>query len=157
MASVHSTFMATFISRNPDETFALGERWGNAAAPGWVIGLTGDLGSGKTQLVKGLARGLGIVARVTSPTFALINEYNEGRLFLAHLDLYRLETPAQILGAGLQVYFEQPTGVTVIEWCERWPALADPACTPKGVRFRRVKFTPLAETERQIDYEDLGH
>jgi len=149
--------MATFISRSPDETLALGERWGKAAAPGWVIGLTGDLGSGKTQLVKGLARGLGILDRVASPTFALVNEYKEGRLSFAHLDLYRLDTPAQILGAGLEVYFEQPPGVTVIEWCERWPAFADPAFVPNGFRFRRVRFTQTAETERRIDYEDLGH
>ena len=70
--------MATFISHSPEETAALGEQWGRAAASGWLIGLSGDLGAGKTQLVKGLARGLGSSARVHSPTFALLNEYAAG-------------------------------------------------------------------------------
>ena len=115
--------MATFISHSPEETAALGERWGRDAAPGWVIGLSGDLGAGKTQFVKGLARGLGITARVHSPTFALVNEYPGGRLPLAHLDLYRLDAPEQILAAGLEEYLRRPSGVTVVEWCERWPEL----------------------------------
>ena len=104
--------MPTLISYSPAETEALGENWGRDAQRGWVIGLSGDLGAGKTQLVKGLARGLGIAARVHSPTFTLVNEYGGGRLRLFHLDLYRLETRAQILGAGLEEYL-QPDGVTV--------------------------------------------
>jgi len=72
--------MATFISHNPEETQTLGEEWGRLARRGWVIGLTGNLGAGKTQLVKGLARGLGIQGRIQSPTFALINEHREGRV-----------------------------------------------------------------------------
>ena len=111
--------MDTHISHSPEETAALGEAWGRDARPGWVIGLSGDLGAGKTQLVKGLARGLGATARVHSPTFALVNEYGGGRLPLSHLDLYRLETQEQILGAGLEEYL-RPAGVTVIEWVERW-------------------------------------
>jgi tRNA threonylcarbamoyladenosine biosynthesis protein TsaE len=111
--------MVTCISHNPDETVALGEKWGRVAKNGLVIGLCGDLGAGKTQLVKGLARGLGIAARVHSPTFALVNIYNDGRLTLFHLDLYRLETREQILAAGLEEYLK-PEGVTVIEWAERW-------------------------------------
>ena len=110
--------MPTLITHNPAETEMLGERWGRAAQSGWVIGLSGDLGAGKTQLVKGLARGLGIAARVHSPTFTLVNEYGGGRLRLFHLDLYRLETHAQIVAAGLEEYL-QPDGVTVIEWADR--------------------------------------
>ena len=64
--------MATFISHSPAETEALGQAWGRTAQSGWVIGLSGDLGAGKTQLVKGLARGLDIPALVHSPTFALV-------------------------------------------------------------------------------------
>src|SRR5689334_15642900 len=111
--------MATFISHSPADTETLGENWGRAAERGLVIGLTGELGAGKTQLVKGLARGLGIVSRVHSPTFTLVNEYNGGRLRLFHLDLYRLETLEQIISAGLEEYL-QPDGVAVIEWAERW-------------------------------------
>ena len=110
--------MATFISHSPAETEALGEQFGRTAGRGWVIALSGELGAGKTQFVKGLARGLGITARVHSPTFTLINEYGGGRLKLFNLDLYRLETPGQILAAGLEEYF-QPDGVAVIEWAER--------------------------------------
>src|SRR3954462_1463683 len=111
--------MGMFISHSPAETAALGEEWGRAAQSGMVFGLSGELGAGKTQLVKGLARGLNIVERVHSPTFALINIYEGGRLTLFHLDLYRLETPEQIAAAGLEEYL-QPKGISVIEWAERW-------------------------------------
>src|SRR3989442_8286824 len=111
--------MATYISHNPAETEALGEGWGRIAQNGFVFGLSGDLGTGKTQLVKGLARGLGITERVHSPTFALVNIYTGGRLTLFHLDLYRLETREQILAAGFEEYLT-PDCVTVIEWAERW-------------------------------------
>src|SRR5436190_1351371 len=111
--------MAINISHSPSETEALGEGWGLAISSGLVIGLCGELGAGKTQLVKGLARGLGIKGRVHSPTFTLVNIYNGGRLLLCHLDLYRLETPEQILAAGLEEYLS-PGGVPVIDWAERW-------------------------------------
>ena len=110
--------MPAFISHSPAETEALGEKLGRAAARGLVVALSGDLGAGKTQFVRGLARGLAVVGRVHSPTFTLVNEYGGGRLKLFHLDLYRLETPAQILAAGIEEYLS-PDGVTVIEWAER--------------------------------------
>src|SRR5438445_2785479 len=114
--------MATHISHSPMETEALGESWGRAAESGWVIALCGDLGAGKTQLVKGLARGLSIPMRVHSPTFALVNVYTGGRLTLFHLDLYRLDTPEQMLAAGLEEY-SRPAGVTVIEWADKWAGI----------------------------------
>src|ERR1035438_6593285 len=110
--------MATFISHSPAETESLGETFGSAAKRGFVVALSGELGAGKTQLVKGLARGLGITARVHSPTFTLVNEYAGGRLKLFHLDLYRLESRAQIRAAGLEEFL-QPDGVAVVEWAER--------------------------------------
>ncbi len=137
-----------FISHNPAETESLGERWGREAARGFVIALSGDLGAGKTQLVKGLARGLGVTSRVHSPTFTLVNEYTGGRLRLFHLDLYRLETTGQILGAGLEEYL-QPDGVAVIEWAER---MANDDWRMTNVR--RVNIEVLGETERRITYED---
>jgi tRNA threonylcarbamoyladenosine biosynthesis protein TsaE len=146
--------MATFISHSVTETIALGEAWGRTAPAGLVIGLSGDLGAGKTQLVKGVARGLGLTGRVTSPTFALVNEYAGGRLPLAHLDLYRLHGAADILGAGLAEYFT-PAGLAVIEWMERWVGEPpDPARFPG--RYRQVRIHTLGPGERQIDYEDFG-
>src|SRR6267154_3154786 len=137
--------MATCISHSPAETEALGETWGCAAQSGLVIGLCGDLGAGKTQLVKGLARGLGITARVHSPTFALVNIYPGGRLTLFHLDLYRLETLERILAAGLEEYLA-PDGVTVIEWAERWFRNDRSA----NAQVRWVKIETVSETERRI-------
>jgi len=164
--------MATCISHSAAETAALGEQWGRAAASGLVIGLCGDLGAGKTQLVKGLARGLGITACVHSPTFALVNIYDGGRLTLFHLDLYRLDTHEQILAAGLEEYLK-PAGVTVIEWAERWfgevqrpespiaghqSPITHPQSpiTSSAQLVRRVQIEVLSETERRIIYEDTS-
>jgi len=143
--------MVTNISHSAEETHALGEVWGRAATSGLVIGLSGDLGAGKTQLAKGIARGLGITDRIHSPTFTLINQYETGRLPFFHLDLYRLETPGQIIAAGLEEYFH-PLGITVIEWAERWPD----AFSRFKSRFRQVRIETLNETDRRITYEDFG-
>jgi tRNA threonylcarbamoyl adenosine modification protein YjeE len=150
-----------------------------------VLGLCGDLGAGKTQLVKGLARGLGITARAHSPTFTLVNLYPGGRLPLAHVDLYRLTTREQIASAGLEEYLT-PAGVTVIEWAERWfgkpevggrkPEVRVRTSASKvqhpvssnqqpasiiehpvfPVRLRWVELETLGENERRITYEDVG-
>jgi len=144
--------MATFISHSPAETESLGERWGCAAGHGLVLALSGDLGAGKTQLVKGFARGLGVRVRVHSPTFTLVNEYRGGRLTLFHLDLYRLVTPAQILSAGLEDFL-RPDGVTVIEWAERMEAGGWPMADGK---IKKVKIEIIGETERKIVYDDFG-
>ena len=142
--------MATNISHSPAETEALGEVWGRNAQSGLVIALSGDLGAGKTQFVKGLARGMGITTRVHSPTFTLVNEYSGGRLTLFHLDLYRLETPAQILSAGVAEYLT-PAGVAVIEWAERLTAEE-----LQLTKLRRVQIEIVSESERRIVYEDFG-
>jgi tRNA threonylcarbamoyladenosine biosynthesis protein TsaE len=142
--------MTTFISHSPAETESLGERWGRAAQRGLIIGLSGELGAGKTQLVKGIARGLGLTARVHSPTFTLVNEYGGGRLRLFHLDLYRLETRGQIMSAGLEEFL-QPDGVTVIEWAER---IAD--CGLRIADWKNVKIEVIGEMERRIVYDNFG-
>ena len=145
--------MATFISHSPAETESLGEAWGRAAQRGLVIALSGELGAGKTQLVKGVARGLGIMARVHSPTFTLVNEYDGGRLRLFHLDLYRLETRDQILSAGLEEFWP-PDGVAVIEWAER---LETESWEPEnGQKYVLVKIEITGETERRIVYDNFG-
>jgi|SRR5690348_4103052 len=140
--------MAEFTSHNVSETEALGKSWGLTAAKGLVIALSGDLGAGKTQLVKGLARGLGISARVHSPSFTLVNVYTGGRLTLFHLDLYRLETKEQIHSAGIEDYL-RPDGVAVIEWADR---MSNDAFQMANVR--RVKIEILSENERRITHED---
>ena len=151
--------MATVISHSPAETESVGEEWGRAAQSGWVIGLSGDLGAGKTQLVKGVARGLGAFDRVHSPTFALLNEYDSGRLSLFHLDLYRLDTRDQIVGAGLEPYFYQPAGVAIIEWAERWfgeePGFKFQVSGFPAL-YRFVRIETLGETDRRITHEDFG-
>jgi tRNA threonylcarbamoyladenosine biosynthesis protein TsaE len=100
---------------------------------------------------------------VLSPTFNLVHAYTGGRLPLFHLDLYRLETPSQIMGAGLEEYFYQSRGVTVIEWVERWfgevskSNSADcPSASPGLPHYRRVLIESLGETKRRITYEDSG-
>jgi tRNA threonylcarbamoyladenosine biosynthesis protein TsaE len=139
-----------FISHSPAETQSLGESWGRAAECGLVIALHGGLGAGKTELVKGLARGLGATGRVHSPTFTLVNEYDGGRWRLFHLDLYRLETPGQIITAGLEEFL-QPDGVTVIEWAER---IYDSRFTIHDLK--KVQIEILNETERRIVYDGFG-
>jgi tRNA threonylcarbamoyladenosine biosynthesis protein TsaE len=108
------------------------------------------LGAGKTQLVKGIARGLGVTARVHSPTFTLVNEYAGGRLRLFHLDLYRLETQEQILSAGLEEFL-QPDGIAVIEWAER---MANDEW--RMTDLKKVGIEIVGETERKIIYDDFG-
>jgi tRNA threonylcarbamoyladenosine biosynthesis protein TsaE len=98
---------------------ALGRALAERATPGLIVGLKGDLGAGKTQFVRGVAQGLGATDRVHSPTFALLNEYRSGRLPIFHIDLYRLETREAIESAGLEDYFRQTSGITLIEWFER--------------------------------------
>ena len=157
--------MVTSISHSPAETFALGENWGRSVQPGLIIALCGDLGAGKTQLVKGLAAGLGVRARVVSPTFALVNAYQDGRVPLYHLDLYRLDTPEQIVAAGLEQYFYSD-GIAVIEWAERWfvnkpetptrPSEPELGVSPPVRMLRWVEIEVLDGTDRRIAYEDIG-
>jgi tRNA threonylcarbamoyladenosine biosynthesis protein TsaE len=153
--------MATFISHSPVETESLGEEWGRSASRGLVIALSGELGAGKTQLVKGLGRGLGIASRIHSPTFALVKTYNGGRLDLFHLDLYRLDTPEQVASAGLEQYLN-PEGISVIEWAERMISFPQNSRAetarpwPPCARLRWVRIETLSETKRRIEYEDFG-
>jgi len=104
-------------SASPGQTRAIGERIGAGLAPGSVVLLSGPLGAGKTVLVKGIARGLGVADEIISPTYTIIADY-PGRIPLAHVDLYRVEGEAQIDGLGLDDLLAGP-GVTVVEWGEK--------------------------------------
>ena len=121
--------MATFISRSPEETLQLGEQWGSEAPAGSVIGLTGDLGAGKTLFAKGLAAGFGVndVDEVSSPTFTLVNQY-PGRIRIYHIDLYRIETGA-LDGLGLEEIFDDPNAAVIVEWAERLGNFQTPGAT----------------------------
>jgi tRNA threonylcarbamoyladenosine biosynthesis protein TsaE len=147
--------MVTFISHSPAQTAALGEQWGREAQSGWVFGLSGGLGAGKTILAAGLARGLGVTARVQSPTFALVNEFRGGRLLFFHLDLYRLASRQDIIAAGLEPYLFKPAGVAVVEWIERWLE-GGPWPPAPGMKLRRVEIKTTGENDREIFYEDFG-
>jgi tRNA threonylcarbamoyladenosine biosynthesis protein TsaE len=130
-------------TKNLEETLEFGERLARELQRGDVIALSGELGAGKTALVKGLARGLGIALDVTSPTFTLIHEYKGGRLPLYHIDLYRLEGGSQALAIGIEDYLSG-AGVTVIEWAERIAPLLPPHTT-------RIRIESLAENTRRIE------
>jgi len=105
------------VTESAGETLALGERLGGLLRPGDVVALYGELGSGKTVLTKGIARGLGVEADVHSPTFTLIHEH-AGPIPLFHVDLYRIEGEAEVESIGVEEYIEAG-GVTVIEWAEK--------------------------------------
>jgi tRNA threonylcarbamoyladenosine biosynthesis protein TsaE len=143
--------MVTHISPSPEKTRELGFKLGQSAQPGLIVGLIGDLGAGKTLFARGVAEGLGISERIASPTFALVNEHRTGRLPCYHLDLYRLENAEAIAAAGLDQYFAQRDGVTLVEWFDRWLDFQRPLAPSLLVVFN----IPSPE-ERQITYENIG-
>jgi tRNA threonylcarbamoyladenosine biosynthesis protein TsaE len=130
-------------ARGIEETLKFGERLAAELQRGDVLALSGDLGAGKTVLVKGIARGLGIPGDVTSPTFTLVHEYAGGRLPVFHIDLYRLDNVEQALAIGIEDYLDGP-GVTAIEWAEKIEPLL-PA------RATRIRITSLGERTRRIE------
>ncbi len=108
-----------YRTESPEETQNLGETFGKTLKPGDVVALIGDLGTGKTCLTQGIARGIGIAAGevVSSPSYILINEYN-GKIPIYHIDLYRLENITEIADLGIGEYIDSD-GVCIIEWAER--------------------------------------
>ena len=134
-----------FISDSPEDTLQLGERIGSLLFEGIVIRLVGDLGSGKTHLVKGIARGLNVppTCSVTSPTFTLINEYN-GRIPLYHVDLYRLSTAVDFEDIGLlDILYDE--AVVVIEWAEKLSEAIEDYIT--------IRLAILDDCRRRIIFE----
>jgi tRNA threonylcarbamoyladenosine biosynthesis protein TsaE len=113
-----------------------GRQLARSLKPGDVVALTGDLGAGKTCLVKGIAAALGVTHEVTSPTFTLIHEYPP----LAHVDLYRLDSA---YGIGLEEYLAAPW-ITVIEWAEKAAALLPP-------HTKRIRLTVVDDATRSIE------
>ena len=105
-------------TRSADETSSLGRRLGEVVRPGEILLLVGDLGTGKTTFVQGLATGLGFDRRARSPSFTMIHEYRGGRYPLIHVDLYRCNSVTEVFDLGLEELFEPPA-VSAVEWGEK--------------------------------------
>jgi tRNA threonylcarbamoyladenosine biosynthesis protein TsaE len=134
--------VATFISNSVDETESFGRKFAGNVKPGDVLALTGELGSGKTQFVKGLAAALGSKTTATSPTFTLIHEYSGGRLPIYHFDFFRIEDRQSAERLGLDDYFFGD-GISVVEWADKFPDLI-----PENARW--ISFETKSETQRAI-------
>ena len=132
------------------ETEKLGEKIGQAAKPGMVVALIGDLGTGKTTLTKSIARGLGVTETVTSPTFNIIREYKSGRIPLYHFDVYRIADPEEMFELGYEEYF-YGDGICVVEWAdiieELLPENAVVICIDRGAAEEEREYTIESEEE----------
>ena len=137
-----------FLSHHREETLALGKKIALGLKKGDILCLFGDLGSGKTTLVQGIAAGLKInPTQVNSPTFVFMNVY-EGKIPLFHFDLYRVETTREILALGYEEYFYDD-GITVIEWAERLQTLL-----PQ--EYLEVKLLHQGEDQRLLKISAQG-
>lgn len=121
------------VTNSPSETEALGESLAGQLEPGTVIAFTGDLGAGKTAFVRGLARGLEVRERVTSPTFTIVNEYEGGRLPLFHFDMYRLGSADELFDIGWEDYLARG-GICAVEWSENVSDALDNDCLRVDIR-----------------------
>ena len=133
-----------FITHSAEETEALGERLAQTLTGGEVVAYFGELGAGKTAFTRGLARGLGISMRVTSPTYTIVNEYSGGRLPLFHFDMYRLGSSDELFDIGWEDYLARG-GVVAVEWSENVTDALDGAIT--------VRIEKTAADERRITIE----
>lgn len=147
--------VAVYHSTSSEQTLALGEAVGRLAGPGDVLALIGELGTGKTLFVGGLARGLGVdpATYVSSPTFTIMHRYR-GRLSLYHIDLYRIETSEAFDSLGLDEYLEGD-GVAAIEWAEHgWGMLPKEMLTFRmrhtGSDTREIEIVPVGERYMQL-------
>lgn len=109
----------TIESKSIEETEEAAQSLAERLEPGDFIALEGDLGAGKTQFVRGLARGLGLTDEISSPTFTILQIYNQGETPLHHFDLYRLEDSEDVINSGLEDTLFDPGAISVVEWSER--------------------------------------
>ena len=132
-------------TRSPEETYALGEKIGKAAQPGQIYTLTGDLGVGKTVFTQGVAAGLGITEPVSSPTFTIVQVYEDGRLPFYHFDVYRIGDVEEMDEIGYEDYI-YGEGVSLIEWAnlieeilpEHYTEIKIEKDLEKGFDYRRI-------------------
>jgi tRNA threonylcarbamoyladenosine biosynthesis protein TsaE len=135
------------LTRAPDETRKVGAELADLLVPGDVVSLTGDLGAGKTAMVQGAARGLGVQGPVVSPSFVLVREYR-GDLPVYHLDVYRLDRMQEVLDLGFEDYLD-PSGVLFIEWGDAIEALL-----PDD--HLRVEITAREDDVRRLTFTGRG-
>jgi len=135
-----------FVTHNENETILLGKRISKKLKSGDVVGFFGDLGSGKTHMIKGICQGLNISNEVSSPTFTIINEY-DGKLPVYHFDFYRIDTKTEIYDLGYEEYF-YGSGICLIEWAERVTSFFPDNYI--GIYLKGV-FKPGMENIREIE------
>lgn len=141
-----------YESFGEEETFRIGRELGERARPGDIYLLEGDLGVGKTVFAKGFAAGLLINEPVTSPTFTVIQEYEEGKIPLYHFDVYRIEDVEEMFEIGYEGYFFGE-GVCLVEWASRIREILPPGCCQieiekdleRGFDYRRIKVDERAK------------
>ena len=132
-------------SYSTEETFAFGEKCGREAKAGQVYCLYGDLGVGKTVFTQGFAKGLGIQEPVTSPTFTIVQEYEEGRLPFYHFDVYRISDPEEMFEVGFDEYLESG-GVCFIEWA---------GLVEEILPENRIEITIEKDLSKGFDYRQI--
>ena len=133
-------------TKNYKETILLGERIGKTLKPDDIVALSGCLGAGKTTLIQGIAKGLGVKNWVTSPTFTLINEY-EGKLNLYHIDMYRVDNIDDAEDLAIEEYFTKG-GATVIEWAEKIRSILPERTIKIGIKI-------ISENKRSFDIKGI--
>ena len=133
------------MTNSESETLALGRELGQKAQAGEVYALVGDLGVGKTVFAKGFAEGLGVTEAVNSPTFTILQIYEEGRLPFYHFDIYRIEEPEEMDEIGYEEYFFGD-GVCLVEWADILPELM-----PEDTIWIRVEKEP----EKGFSYRNI--
>ena len=130
---------------SPEETFELGKKLGEEARPGLVYTLTGDLGVGKTVLAQGIAAGLGIEEAICSPTFTIVQVYEEGRLPFYHFDVYRIGDIEEMDEIGYEDYF-YGDGLSLIEWSN---------LIQENLPEKRTDITIEKDLEKGFDYRKI--
>ena len=136
------------ITNSASETRALGEKLASRLRTGDVVILEGELGAGKSELARGIAKGIGVKEKVTSPSFTILNVYESGRCPLYHFDWYRLESEDELYELGMDEYLGGD-GIAVVEWAERCPE-----AVPEG--SVRIRLEVIGEENRKITMpEDL--
>ncbi|RLE08200.1 tRNA (adenosine(37)-N6)-threonylcarbamoyltransferase complex ATPase subunit type 1 TsaE [Candidatus Aerophobetes bacterium] len=138
--------MLSIITKSAEETFHLGKVLGQRLSPSCIVALSGELGSGKTVLVKGIGKGIGISSLIKSPSFVTVHEYS-GPIPLYHLDLYRVKNKQEIISSGYEEYLYRGKGIVTVEWADKMEDLLPEHHLRVNLeivdlRTRRISFQP---------------